>query len=314
MCDTLLFSPKTPFGVQNSNQYPASLALTSNALVRPGLMSSKAPESPYADDSLVSTAGRNRHNYTALMPWTPRIRRCDLSLRHATSHPVRSLSNAIAWYEADQLADPPQVSLERLYLLLLLPSCNLFYYTDPYSRPDFHHSDFSQVILHTNGGATPETLSGYFIAQEVFLVIAHVLTYFFYLIYLGRPPHGELDMVPRNKRRKARKNSPAAWGASGFLGSFAYILLVGTIFTVAILQVMWRLFFNPANGVYRAGGVMEVLLSVAFLVKLWLNVRSSPLTPGWKTFRNYAPVTISILINLVIAILNLTMCKSLVIS
>ena len=151
-------------------------------------------------------------------------------------------------------------------------------------------------------------------AQEVFLVIALVFTFFFYLIYLGRPPYGELDTVPRNKRQEARKNSPAAWGASGFLGSFAYMLLAGAIFTVAILQVMWRLVMNPANSVYLAAGVMEVLLSVAFLVKLLFNVRLSPLTPAWKTFRNYAPVTISIFINLTIAILNLIMCKSLVIS
>ena len=109
-------------------------------------------------------------------------------------------------------------------------------------------------------------------------------------------------------------NSPAAWGASGFLGSFAYVLLAGAIFAVAILQVMWRLVMNPANGVYRAAGIMEVFLPVAFFVKLLLNVRVSPLAPGWKTFRNYAPVTISIFINLTIAILNLVMCKSLVIS
>jgi len=206
------------------------------------------------------------------------------------------------------------VSLERLSLCSLPPSCNLSHYVDPCSRPDCRHSDFSQVLLQSNDGATSETLSGFFIAQEVFLVIAHVLTCFFYLTYLGRPPYGELDMVPRDQRQKARKNSPAAWGASGFLGSFAYVLLAGAIFTVAILQVMWRLFVNPVNAVYRASGILEVLLSFAFLVKLWLNVRSSPLTPRWKTFRNYAPVTISIFINLVIAILNLIMCKSLVIS
>jgi hypothetical protein len=201
------------------------------------------------------------------------------------------------------------VSSEQLYLLSLPPSCNLCYFADPCSRPDFRRSDISQVLLHSNGGTTSDTLSGFFIAQEVFLVIALVFTFFFYLSYLGRPPYGELDIVPRNERQLARKNSPAAWGASGVLGSFAYLLLAGFIFTVGILQVMWRLFNNPGNGVYRAGGVMEVFLSVAFLVKLWLNVRSSPLTPGWKTFRNYAPVTISLFINLTISILNLAMCK-----
>ena len=139
-------------------------------------------------------------------------------------------------------------------------------------------------------------------------------TSFFYLIYLGRPPYGELDIIPRNKRREAQKNSPAAWGTSGYLGSFAYMLLAGAIFAVAILQVMWRLFLNPGNRVYRAGGILEVFLSVAFLVKLWLNVQSSPLTPRWKTFRNYAPVTVSIFINLSISILNLIICKSLLIS
>lgn len=180
--------------------------------------------------------------------------------------------------------------------------------------PNFRRSDFSQVLLHSNGTTTSETLNGFFVAQEVFLVIAVVFTLFFYLTYLGRPPYGELDVVPQNKRREARMNSPAAWGASGFLGSFAYVLLAGAIFAVAILQVMWRLVMNPANGVYRAAGIMEVFLPVAFLVKLLLNVRVSPLAPGWKTFRNYAPVTISIFINLTIAILNLVMCKSLVIS
>ena len=206
------------------------------------------------------------------------------------------------------------MSLEQLYLPSWPPSCNLCYSADPRSRPDFRRSNFSQVLLHSNGTTTSETLNGFFVAQEVFLVIALVFTLFFYLTYLGRPPYGELDIVPPNKRREARRNSPAAWEASGFLGSFTYVLLAGAIFAVAILQVMWRLVVNPANGVYRAAGIMEVLLSVTFLVKLLLNVRVSPLTPGWKTFRNYAPVTISIFINLTIAILNLIICKSLVIS
>ena len=194
------------------------------------------------------------------------------------------------------------------------PSVTLCYFSDPCSHPDTRLSDFSQVLLHSNGRTPSDTLSGFYIAQEVFLVIALVLIFLFYLTYLGRPPYGELDTVPQNKRQKARKYSPAAWGASGYLGSFAYVLLAGAIFTVAILQVMWRLFFNPSNGVYLAGGILEVFIAVGFLVKLWLNVRSSPLTPGWKTFRNYAPVTVSIFIDLVIAILNLTMCESLVIS
>ena len=217
-----------------------------------------------------------------------------------------------ARYEGDLLADPPRVSSEQLYLASLPPSCNPCFYADPCSRPDSRCSDFSQVLLHSNGRTTSETLSGFFVAQEVFLVIALVFTFFFYLIYLGRPPYGELDIVPRNKRREARRNSPTAWGASGLLGSFAYVLLAGAIFAVAILHVMWRLFVNPANRVYRAAGIMEIFLSVAFLVKLLFNVWLSPLTPAWKTFRNYAPVTISILINLTIAILNLVMCKSLV--
>lgn len=149
----------------------------------------------------------------------------------------------------------------------------------------------------------------------MFLVIASVFTYFFYLTYLGRPPYGELDNVPQERRREARNNSPVAWGASGFLGSFAYVVLAGAIFAVAILQVMWRLFFvNPANGLYRADGIVQIVLSLAFFVKLWLNVWLSPLTPRWKTFRNYAPVTVSISISLTIAILNVTMCKFWVIS
>ena len=219
-----------------------------------------------------------------------------------------------ARYEGDLLADPPRVSLEQLYLPSLRPSCKPCFYTDPCSGPDSRCSDFSQVLLHSNGRTTSATLSGFFVAQEVFLVIALVFTFFFYLIYLGRPPYGELDIVPPNRRQEARRNSPAAWGASGLLGSFAYVLLAGAIFAVAILHVFWRLIMNPENCVYRAAGIMEVLLSVAFLVKLLFNVWLSPLTPGWKTFRNYAPVTISISINFIIAILNLIMCKSRVIS
>ena len=136
-----------------------------------------------------------------------------------------------------------------------------------------------------------------------------MFTLFFYLTYLGRPPYGELNRVPQNRRKEAREKSRAAWGASGFLGSLAYVILAGAIFTVAILQVIWRLFTIPPNGVYLADGIMEILLYVAFFVKLWLNVWWSLLTPRWKTFRNYAPVTISILVGLTIAILNLVMCE-----
>lgn len=202
----------------------------------------------------------------------------------------------------------------QLYPLSLPHSCESHHQADLCSRPDFRRSDFSQVLLRSNGGATSNTLNGFFAAEEVLLVITVVFTFFFYLSYLGRPPYGELDRVPQSKRKEARNKSRAAWGASGLPGSLAYVILAGAIFTVAILQVIWRLFTVPPNGVYLADGIIEILLYVAFFVKLWLNVWSSPLTPRWKTFRNYAPVTISILIGLIISILNLAMCESQVIS
>jgi hypothetical protein len=199
--------------------------------------------------------------------------------------------------------------LEQLYLLSLLLFCKPYRDADPCSHPDFHRSDFSQVLLRANGGATPEMQYGFFVSQGVFLVTALVFTFTFYLSYLGCPPYGELDSVPQNERQEARRNSPAAWGAYGIVGYFAYVILAATIFAIAILQIFWRLAANPANGVYRADGIMQIVLSVAFFVKLWLNVWLSPLTPRWKRFRNYAPVTISIFINLTIAILNLILCE-----
>ena len=202
----------------------------------------------------------------------------------------------------------------QLYSPSLPRCCEPYRTPGPCSRPDCSRSEFSQVLLRSNGGATSDTLNGFSAAEEVLLVIALVFTFFFYLSYLGRPPYGELDDVPQSKRQEAREKSRAAWGASGFLGSFAYVILAGAIFAVAILQVIWRLFTNPPNGVNLADGIVEIFLYVAFFVKLWFNVWSSSLTPRWKTFRNYAPVTISILIGLTISILNLVMCEFRVIS
>ncbi|QRV90918.1 hypothetical protein RhiJN_18936 [Ceratobasidium sp. AG-Ba] len=102
-----------------------------------------------------------------------------------------------------------------------------------------------------------------------------------------------------------------SWGRWGVIGVFAkYLLLMGAI-AVGVTQAIWRLGFTFGfirfTTVYRADAIMEIALSGCFLFKLAGNIYVSPLTPRWRTVRDYLPVVTSVSIGLGIAVGNL-MC------
>ncbi|QRW05008.1 hypothetical protein RhiLY_04007 [Ceratobasidium sp. AG-Ba] len=155
------------------------------------------------------------------------------------------------------------------------------------------------------------------IARELGYAVSFGMRFFFFWRFVALPPRGEIPVLPT----PGRANRPSldmddefhsgSWGRWGVIGVFAkYLLLMGAI-AVGVTQAIWRLGFTFGftrfTTVYRADAIMEIALSGCFLLKLAGNIYVSPLTPRWRTVRDYLPVVTSISIGLGIAVGNL-MC------
>jgi hypothetical protein len=67
-----------------------------------------------------------------------------------------------------------------------------------------------------------------------------------------------------------------------------------SITSVAVLEIIWRISGNAGSVVYMANGIIQGVLSVAFLGKTFLNIYLSPLTPRWRTARDYLPIILAL--------------------
>lgn len=81
---------------------------------------------------------------------------------------------------------------------------------------------------------------------------------------------------------------------------------------VGVSQSIWRLAFAFGlvrfTSVYRADAILQIIMSGLFILKLAGNTYLSPLTPRWRTARDYIPVATAMSIGLGIAVGNL-MCS-----
>ncbi|KAG8744686.1 hypothetical protein FRC10_009600 [Ceratobasidium sp. 414] len=153
------------------------------------------------------------------------------------------------------------------------------------------------------------------IARELGYAVSFGMRFFSFWRLVAMPPRGEIPVLPTPGRTNNTSLAmdddfhSGSWGRWGFTGVLVkYILLMGTI-AIGVTQAIWRLGFTfgfmKFTTVYQADAILEIVLSGYFLLKLAGNVYLSPLTPRWRTVRDYLPVATAISIGLGIAIGNL---------
>lgn len=168
-------------------------------------------------------------------------------------------------------------------------------------------SDFARLLQvakdTTNSNPANSGPFALVVLREISFALSISLNYLFFLVYLGRPPRGELKLFAIPDRARARRESPSRWPYWGLFGFLAQGVLGSSILAVAILEVIWRITGKAkGNKSYVADGILQVILSLSFLVKIVLNTYLSPLIPRWKTLRDYSPLIFALSTRLGIAL------------
>lgn len=165
-------------------------------------------------------------------------------------------------------------------------------------------------MLQNAKGVDDPSLTSIINLREVSFSLSIAFNYLFFLFFVDRPPRGEVNLAPPSERDRVSRESPARWAYWGTTGYVIQASLAAQIVAVAVLEMFWRITRRAGGKVYLASGIVEGVLSVAFLGKVFLNCYSSPLMPRWKTARDYSPVIIALVTRLAIVLASEFCSKS----
>jgi hypothetical protein len=157
-------------------------------------------------------------------------------------------------------------------------------------------------LLQNAKGVDDPSLRGIVILREVSISTSVAFNYLFFFFFVDRPPRGEVKLAPRSERERVSRESPSRWAYWGTTGYLIQAFIAAQIAALCVLEMFWRITKKPGGKVYLADGIVEGVLSVAFLGKIFLNCYLSPLMPRWKTARDYSPVILALLTRLAIVL------------
>jgi hypothetical protein len=140
------------------------------------------------------------------------------------------------------------------------------------------------------------------------------LSFFFRFLYLWefvaqRPryePRQRTDIDPFSDEKSYHSASWERWGALGFVLKYA---LLGSVISIPILQIVWRI-ATGYSAVYVADSTIQIAVSALFIAKLMLNLFLSTVGPWWRPFLPYLVPIIALMISTGIGAGNLLFCKS----
>ncbi|KAJ4486305.1 hypothetical protein J3R30DRAFT_3445759 [Lentinula aciculospora] len=146
--------------------------------------------------------------------------------------------------------------------------------------------------------------------REVGLSIAIGSRFLFFWAFVAERPRGEppptTDLRDPNVYAYYAENSHSAkWERWGYLGLFLKWLILASIISIPILQIIWRIAVRHYGVVYMVESTIEILISALLLLKVCLNVFLSPISPWWKPFRFYVVPLIALLVNVALGIAEL---------
>ena len=171
-------------------------------------------------------------------------------------------------------------------------------------------------MSHNLGASSVRVL---LILRELGFALSFGFRFFFFWVFVSEPPRGELPFLPLPDDRRANfisldsesnlhSGSWKRWSYLGFVLKWGLLLMT---IAVPVLQGLWRLVdsLNKFGPVYYTEGGIEIVLSAVFILKLLANTFMSPLTPRWKTLRDYLPPILALGIGMGVGIGNI-LCRT----
>ena len=186
--------------------------------------------------------------------------------------------------------------------------------------------DVGQVLLRgsvaTDSDTDVSSVLPLLVARELTLSVSIGIRFFFFWAFVSQPPRGEHPLVVSRTDSQEHKPSflwlesdihSGNWMRWGYVGGVLKYSLLLAVFVIPVLQILWRVVadFSRVGPVYNADNSLEIAISALFVIKLFVNAWLSPLTPRWKTIRDYLPVIFALIIGFGVAIGNILCCSSL---
>ncbi|KAJ7786576.1 hypothetical protein B0H16DRAFT_1490925 [Mycena metata] len=132
------------------------------------------------------------------------------------------------------------------------------------------------------------------------------LSFGFRYLYLWAYVAQQLRMTPLFSETHYHSARWERWGLPGLILKFA---LLGAVFSIPILQIVWRIAIPSFSTVYVAESTIQIAVSVLLIAKLMLNLFLSTVAPWWRPFTPYIVPIIALMISTGIGTGNLLLFK-----
>ncbi|KAJ7293077.1 hypothetical protein C8J57DRAFT_15517 [Mycena rebaudengoi] len=161
--------------------------------------------------------------------------------------------------------------------------------------------DLTQVLIrgvaNTNNGLALTTVTGITNAREIGLALSFGFRYIFLWAFVAQRPRYE----PRPQTLTEppftddlfHSASWERWGLFGFILKWG---LLGSIISIPILQIVWRI-VTGSSSVYVAESTIQIVVSVLLITKLMLNLFLSNVAPWWRPFVPYIVPFVALMIS-----------------
>ncbi|KAJ7631201.1 hypothetical protein FB45DRAFT_559554 [Roridomyces roridus] len=159
--------------------------------------------------------------------------------------------------------------------------------------------DLVQILIrgtvNTDKGLDLGSVTGIVNTREVGLALAFGFRFLYlWALVAERPrfeprPRSEVDPLFSNFHSASWER----WGTLGFILKYA---LLGSIISIPILQIIWRI-ATEFSAVYIAESTLQIAVSVLLIAKLMLNLYLSTVTPWWRPFTAYIVPFVALLIS-----------------
>ncbi|KAG7450372.1 uncharacterized protein BT62DRAFT_927672 [Guyanagaster necrorhizus] len=192
-----------------------------------------------------------------------------------------------------------QVNLSSLYLYLsalLAFTASIF--------------DLSQLLArggyNVAQGYDTNSVQGLIDTREVSLGLSLGLRFMFFWTFVAERPRGEPPPILQEDRKAEYESRyhahSASWQRWGYLGFILKWGLLALTVAIPIMQIIWRIFQRQFGLIYTVESTIEIVVSSLFLLKLFLNIFLSLVSPWWLRLLLYLGPIAALLISLGIGI------------
>ncbi|KAJ7446395.1 hypothetical protein B0H11DRAFT_377293 [Mycena galericulata] len=173
--------------------------------------------------------------------------------------------------------------------------------------------DLIQILIRgttdTDENIGLASVTGLVDAREVGLALAFGFRFLYLWALVAQRPRHESrrgsQVDPLFSESRLHSASWERWGTLGFILKYT---LLGSVISIPILQILWRIAtgFSP---VYIAESTVQIAVSALLITKLMLNIYLSTMGPWWRPFAPYIVPFIALMISTGIGTGNLLYFK-----